>query len=148
MRSLCFSEGFWGLFLTNRKVRKGKPIILWTFLLSRSCYSNTTATRWSNSTFYFSLKNQTAENSVARNIFFKIAEFGDFWPKNGNLSPLVKNRQMAKIGDFDYFLGLQNRGIGDKSRSLATLKVLHFWKFGSCFHLRWPKCHCRAFWLA
>ena len=29
---------------------------------------------------------------------------------------------MAKIGDFDYFLGLQNRGIGDKSRSLATLK--------------------------
>ena len=34
---------------------------------------------------------------------------------------LVKNRQMAKIGDFDYFLGLQNRGIGDKSRSLATL---------------------------
>ena len=61
MRSLCFSEGFWGLFSTNRKVRKGKPIILWTFLLSRSCYSNTTATRWSNSTFYFSLKNQTAE---------------------------------------------------------------------------------------
>ena len=61
MRSLCFSEDFWGLFSTNRKVRKGKPIILWTFLLSRSCYSNTTATRWSNSTFYFSLKNQTAE---------------------------------------------------------------------------------------
>ena len=30
---------------------------------------------------------------------------------------------MAKIGDFDYFLGLQNRGIGDKSRSLATLKL-------------------------
>ena len=28
---------------------------------------------------------------------------------------------MAKIGDFDYYLGLQNRGIGDKSRSLATL---------------------------
>ena len=34
---------------------------------------------------------------------------------------LVKNRQIAKIGDFNYFLGLQNRGIGDKSRSLVTL---------------------------
>ena len=36
---------------------------------------------------------------------------------------LAKNRQMAKIGDFDHLAGLQNRGIGDLSRELATLSI-------------------------